>query len=238
MPLDRHFDSGFGATANSFHEAAKGLDIDDYKNGFGLNSSRLPVFYLYRHAIELYVKSVLTILHRRFGPIYPKVQGDDFPKIDVNGKQKQIFTVHSIRHLYRQLCSILSINASQIASISKTDWSAIQEELDRLVDIIDDADDSSCMFRYPITLNQKNDAKKSSFKRIRPEDAIALAHCKAEDKLSGIQILALQNDDGEILETFVHDNNVMPEVFAALKHLAATLSGVQLGMRYEMLNTR
>ncbi len=236
MPLDHHFDSGFGATADSFHEAAKALDTDDHKNGFGLNSSRLPVFYLYRHANELYLKSVLTILHRRFCTTYPNVQCDEFPIIDVNGKQQQIFKVHSIRHLYRQFRSILTANASQIRAIAKTDWTAIPENLDDMVDIVDAADESSVMFRYPITRNPATDLKKSSFKRICPEDAIAAAHGRAENKLPGIQILALQNDEGEIVDTYIYDDNVMPEVFAALKYLAETLSGAQIGMRYEMLN--
>ncbi len=227
---------GFGATAGSFYEAAKELSNDAHQDGFGLNSSRLPVFYLYRHAIELYLKSVLTILHRRFSSSYPNVQVGDFPAIDVNGKQLRIFQVHSIRHLYRQFCANLSINASQIKAIARTDWNAIPEKLDGLVDVIDDADESSCMFRYPISLNPETDAKKSSYKRISPEDAIALAHRRVENKLPGIQILALQNDGGEIVETFIHDDNVMPEVFAALKSLAETLSGAQLGLRHEMLS--
>lgn len=238
MPLDRHFDSGFGATADSFHDAAKALDIDDHKNGFGLNSSRLPVFYLYRHANELYLKSVLTILHRRFCSTFPNVQTDDFPTVDVDGKSKRIFQVHSIRHLYRQFRRMLDDNSSNISSVAKTDWTAVPEELDELVDVINDADESSTMFRYPITLDPLNDAKKSSFKRIRPEDAVTEAHQRTENELPGVKILALKNDDGDIVETFIHDENAMPEVFAALKHLAETLSGAQFGMRHEFLSAR
>jgi hypothetical protein len=44
MPSDRHFDAGFGANADSFHDAAKTLDTDAHKQGFGFNSSRLPMF--------------------------------------------------------------------------------------------------------------------------------------------------------------------------------------------------
>jgi hypothetical protein len=237
MPLDRHFDSGFGATADSFHQAAKALDTDSHKNGFGLNSSRLPVFYLYRHANELYLKSVLTILHRRFCSTFPNVR-TDFPAITVDGKPKRIFQVHSIRHLYRQFRNILNDNASQIVAIAKTDWTAVPEELDASVDLINDADESSTMFRYPITLDPENDAKKSSFKRIYPEDAVAAAHYRTENNLPGIKVLALENNDGEIVETFIHDENAMPDVFVALKHLAETLSGAQFGMRYELLNAR
>ncbi len=238
MPLDRHFDSGFGATADSFHDAAKTLDVDDHKIGFGLNSSRLPVFYLYRHANELYLKSVLTILHRRFCSIFPRVRADDFPSIYVDGKSKRIFQVHSIRHLYQQFRMLLTDNAAQITSAAKTDWTAVPRELDELVDLINDADESSTMFRYPMTLDPLNDAKKSSFKRIQVEDAFAEAHHRSENGKPGIKVLALKNDDGEIVDTFIHDDNAMLEVFDALKHVAKTLSDAQFGMRYEFLNAR
>jgi hypothetical protein len=238
MPLDRHFDSGFGATADSFHAAAKALDVDEYKHGYGLNSSRLPVFYLYRHANELYLKSVLTILHRRFLSTFPKVRNDDFPVIQIDGKEKRIFQVHSILHLYRQFRTILNDNAAQINAAARTDWTAVPEELDGLIDLINDADKSSTMFRYPLTLDPLNDARKSAFKHIKPEEAIAEAHSRSSKGLSGVTILALKDDDGDIVETFIHDNNAMIDVFAALKHVAETLSGAQFGMRYELLNTR
>ena len=53
--------------------------------------------------------------------------------------------------------------------------------------------------------------------------------------MPGVKILALKNDDGEIVETFIHDEQPMAEVFDALKQLAEILSGAQFGMRYEFL---
>jgi hypothetical protein len=238
MPLDQHFDSGFGATAGSFHDAAKSLDVDEHRNGFGINSSRLPVFYLYRHANELYLKSILTTLHRRFYSTFPRVRADDFPKISVDGKSKTIFQVHSIRHLYREFRSLITNKASQIKIAAKTDWTNVPQQLDGLIDLINGADDSSTMFRYPMTLDPLTDAKKSSFKRIQVEDAIAEAHHRSENGMPGIKVLALKNDDGEIVDTFIHDDNAMIEVFDALKQVAETLSGAQFGMRYEFLKTR
>ncbi len=114
MPLDRHFDAGFGATADSFHDAAKVLNSDEHKRGFGLNSSCLPVFYLYRHANELYLKSIVTMLHRRFCSHFPRVKRDDFPSITVDGKAKPIFQVHSILYLYETLRALLNDNSGQI----------------------------------------------------------------------------------------------------------------------------
>jgi len=238
MPLDRHFDSGFGATADTFHDAAKALDTVEHKHGFGLNSSRLPVFYLYRHANELYLKSILTILHRRFSSRFPRVDKDDFPSITVDGKSKRIFQVHSIQHLYRQFQTLLNDNEAQIKSVGKTDWTAVPVGVDEMVTLINEADEASTMFRYPMTLDPLNDAKKSSFKRIHPADAVAEAHYRTNQKLPGVKMLALKNDNDEIVETFIHDEDPMPEVFDALKQLAETLSRAQFGMRNEFLDAR
>lgn len=53
-PLDQHFDNGFGAVADSFKEAADSLVQSTAEAQF-LNS-HLPISFLYRHAIELYLK--------------------------------------------------------------------------------------------------------------------------------------------------------------------------------------
>ncbi|MDF7802087.1 hypothetical protein P4C99_21630 [Pontiellaceae bacterium B1224] len=236
MPLDRHFDSGFGATANSFHEAAKALDVDAHKTGFGLSSSKLPVFYLYRHAIELYMKSILTILHRRFGSSFPNIKQTDFPKIKVKEKSEPIFRVHSIAHLFDEFRSLLEKNSDQINSIGKTDWTKIPKGVDEQVELIDKADKASTMFRYPMTLDPLNDKKKHSFKSIPPNEAIAEAHHRTNSKLPGVMVLALKDENENIVESFIHDGQPMPEVFNALKMLVDTLSGAQLGMRHEFID--
>ena len=238
MPLNRHFDSGFGATADSFHDAAKALDIEEHKFGFGLNRSRLPVFYLYRHATELYLKSILTILHRRFCSSFPNVRQDDFPAIQISGKAKRIFDVHSLSHLYRELRTILDKNAAQIKSTAKTDWTSVPVEIDGMISLINDADESSAMFRYPVTLDPANDAKKSAFKKVDPEQAISAAKNRDISGKPGVKILALTNDDDEIVEMFMHDSDAMLDVFDALKHVTERLSGAHVGMRYEFLNTQ
>ena len=236
LPLDRQFDSGFGATASTFHDAAKAIDTDDHRMGFGLSGSRLPVFYLYRHANELYLKSVLTIVHRRFGSNYPRVEHDDFPAINVDGKPMKIFRVHSIRALYTTFKSLLKSNATAIKKVAASNWTDIPEEMDQLVDIIDEADKASTMFRYPITMDPANDAKKSAYKHIHPQAAVAEANARSATGAAGVNIMALKNDDGEIVETFIHDEDPMREVFDALKELAVQLTGTQMGLLFELLS--
>ncbi len=147
MPTHRHCDSGFGATADSFHQAARALEAEEHNSGFGLNSSKLPIFYLYRHANELYLKSILTLLHRRFCSEFPHIKKDDFPEINMDGKPKRIFQIHSIFHLYRQFHDLLDENSGQIKSVGKTDWTEVPDGTDEMVKLINDADEASTMFR-------------------------------------------------------------------------------------------
>lgn len=237
IPLERQIDSGFGATANTFHEAAKAIDTEEFEFefGFGLNQSRLPVFYLYRHANELYLKSIITILHRRFSVHYSDNKKDDFPFITVNGKDKKIFAVHSIQDLYNEFRRILAKHANVIKERGKFDWSEVPEGLDDFVKLIDKADEASTMFRYPITLDPENDKKKSSFKDIHPDDAIAQTHIQTG---SGKLIFALKNKNNEITKAFIHDSNPVYEVFEALKKLSDILIGVQLVMLEDFVSNR
>lgn len=235
MPLECQFDSGFGATADAFHSAAKAIDTKKHYSGFGLSKSRLPVFYLYRHANELYFKSILTIMHRRFGPHYPDIKKDDFPTITVAGKSEKIFRVHSIRNLYDEFRRVLSNNACVIKNLGKTDWTDVPEGLDEWVELIDDADKASTMFRYPITLDPSNDAKKSPFKDIHPIAAFEEANARTTAGKPGLLIVALKNDNNEITKTFIHDQAPMPDVFEALKKLSETLTGAHCGMLSEFL---
>jgi hypothetical protein len=91
------------------------------------------------------------------------------------------------------------------------------------------------MFRYPVTLDPLKDANKSSFKRVHPADAVAEAHHRTSEKLPGVKIIALKNDEGEIVGTFIYDELPMAEDFDALKQLGGILPGAQFGMGYEFL---
>ncbi len=149
MPLDHQFDSGFGSIANAFYEAANAIDIEEYQDGFGLSRSRLPIFYLYRHANELYLKSIITILHRHFGQHYPSIDIKDFPKITNPSKPNkplEIYTVHSIKLLYDEFLRILSNKAKSINKLGKTDWANVPDGLDEMVKLIEDADKKATCF--------------------------------------------------------------------------------------------
>ncbi len=68
-PLHVHPDLGFGATADSYKDAADYLEENSQRNHF---NGHLPINFLRRHAAELYLKSAIIIFHRvlqlPFGP--------------------------------------------------------------------------------------------------------------------------------------------------------------------------
>lgn len=237
LPLDRQFDSGFMSTADAFHEAAKAINTNNNGIGFGMSRSRLPIFYLYRHAIELYFKSILTIMHRRFASSYPHVNREDFPTISVDKKRKKIFNVHSIRDLYSEFLSMLQKNKTDIKRIGKTDWTDVPDEVSKWVTVIDETDKASTMFRYPFTRDSATDKMKSAFKSMHPAAVATEANTRSANGSPGLMIMALKNEEGEIVETFVRDDEPMSDVFNALTQLADMLTGVNLGVLCEFVKS-
>lgn len=79
-PLHAQFDSGFGATGNAFKDAAGFLDGDKEANKDNLFNANLPVNFLYRHAIELFLKSAIVIFHRRYSDRLPRGRFSNVPQ--------------------------------------------------------------------------------------------------------------------------------------------------------------
>jgi len=237
LPLDRQFDSDFMSTANAFHEAAKTLDKESKSSGLGMSGSRLPILYLFRHAIELHFKSILIILHRRFGPSYPDISREDFPIVTIGSKKKELFNVHSIRSLCDEFLALLKKHETMIKKIGKTDWTDVPDDLNKWVTTIDKADKASTMFRYPFTTDPATDSMKSAFKSMHPTAVEAEDNTRSSDDSPGIMIFALKNDKNEIVETFVRDDEAMGDVHNALKQLADMLIGVNLGLLCEFVES-
>ena len=63
LPFDQHFDDGFHAVGRAFKESADRLATSGEEN-FSFSNSHLPINYLYRHSIELFLKSAILTIHR------------------------------------------------------------------------------------------------------------------------------------------------------------------------------
>ena len=233
LPPHQQFDDGFGALADGFRDAAKALAVSkENQHGFGLSFTKLPIYFLNRHAIELFLKGIILILHRRFHPDYPSGGLDSNPTIAVANKQKKLFQIHELALLYDTFKAQIRDNASTIHSSAITDWTTIPPELDDWIATINEADSRSTMFRYPVTTDAQLDAVKSSFKRAAP-GAVAAAMNDASTPPQFV--LAFKNDDNEIVDTYVHDRDPMSDLAVALDQCVELLSGTHFGLLADLV---
>ncbi len=195
MPLHRHYDYGFGATGEAFKNAADRLM--EPGNEERLLNGHLPINFLFRHSIELFLKSLIIVIHKRLKLSYGNEPFDSTPKILVDAKWKPIHQVHSIALLYGYFKSILVNHKPEFDSISRTNWTDIPVDLDEWISAIDGADSTGTFFRYPFTRDLGSDEGKSSFK---------------EDQSQGM--LSKMNDGGKYVKAFV----VLMTVTISLTH--------------------
>ena len=230
-PLTLQIDSGFGSTADSLYYAAQALEKNiESPHGFGIGGGKLPILYLYRHSIELYLKAVITFIYRIHPQDSSSKTDDNFPKLKSNGIDKKIFNVHSISILFDNYLLMLENNKDSIHSRSGYNWFDIPEEIPLLIKKIEDYDSSSTMFRCPITMDPNLDYGKSTFKEYDP-----LKSSKLNEGSKSNIFLLIQNSNSEIIESYVSDNNALDEIYKALKDLSEQLSGLHFGLKLDLI---
>jgi hypothetical protein len=160
MPLSKHADDGFGAVGRSFQDAADQLRQSNHEASARWMHGHLPINYLYRHAIELYLKSMIIVAHRRLR--LPSTDGayEPIPKIKVVNNFKKIHNVHGIQALYDEMKRIFVTNRDLIAKIAKTDWTKIPEDLETSIATVESVDPGSTVFRYPTSDSPVADKQK------------------------------------------------------------------------------
>jgi hypothetical protein len=154
-PLHTHYDLGFGAVANAYKMAADELSGKDSLLG------HLPVGYLRRHAIELYLKSGIIIFHKKLSLPYGQQPPESDPRLPTSKGWKPLYENHSIRQLYSYWRELFEVHKDFLAANTHTDWS-FPEDLTKLIDIIEGTDPESTFLRYPVTKNRQGDKRKSA----------------------------------------------------------------------------
>lgn len=119
-PLEQHFDLGFGSVANSFKHAAD-LVLSSQSESPTLNS-HLPASFLYRHSIELFLKSGIIIFHRKFQIPFDQKPHNSEPKVLVGQEWKTMYSVHGVQDLYSYFRSLVSRHAEYLAEHTRTIW--------------------------------------------------------------------------------------------------------------------
>ena len=229
MPLDRHFDGGFNATGDAFKAAAEKLAENPVVLGV-VSNSHLPINYLLRHAIELYLKSMILILTRVVekcsSPLDPTTV-----KVQVF-KDKPLTNVHSLKVLLDELQRLVTANSAEIAILTPTDWN-VPQELRAWIDTIEQHDAGSTFSRYP-TSKSTFDNVKSSFHSVEL-DSLTKKMQEQKPGEKGQFALLMKNDDGEIVEAFTMRDEILPELRTALVESSNLLSNASSGLQAELV---
>ncbi|WP_153117486.1 hypothetical protein [Rhodocyclus tenuis] len=231
MPLDQHFDKGFGAVADSFKEAADSLTQSTAEAPF-LNA-HLPVSFLYRHAIELYLKSAILIFHRKLKIPYGTTPWDGEPHVLGDAKWKPMYNEHRIQTLYSYVRELFSQQSEYLEEKTRTDWS-FPVELDDWIKKIETTDSSSTFFRYPVTKDKIKDKEKSAIREDDFENMLA----KAKSGSKPLKAFLVLDSDDQVTQAFSHDDSQSQETMAILKEVSHVLYGCHAALVGELTGGR
>lgn len=216
LPLDQHFDRGFGAVADAFKESADSLSGDGTPV-FTLNA-HLPVSFLYRHAIELYFKSAIIIFHRKFDLPFGEVPSSGEPQLPVGQKWKPMYNVHQLQPLYEYFQVLFSDHSTFLKENTNTNWE-FPAELASWIKEIEATDSSSTFFRYPITRHGEKDKEKSL---MRKDDHVSMLSTISE-RTTPLKALLVLNQNDEVVGSFSHDDTFAKETVSTLQQVAEIL---------------
>lgn len=227
-PLEQHYDEGFGAIAEAFFHAAEILSKQEGPQVF---LEHLPHNFLLRHAIELFLKSEIVIMHRKLKLPFGSELSKSPPMVQLEDGWKPFHKVHSVADLYAHWKTIIAAHEDRLQALCahKVPWS-VPKELDIWIEAIEKADSGSTYFRYPTTRDSEADKKKSPFKEVAVEQLLP------DNRPAGqwVKALLVQNRDGEIVRAFALDYSTDKQTTEYLVAAADTLSNYHAMMRIEL----
>lgn len=227
-PLDTHIDGGFGAMADSFMKAAQNLFQDEDKS---FSNKHLPTNFLYRHAIELYLKSIIIVVHSSLGLAYGPHSEPHIFLIRSN-KWKSITTVHSIKDLYQYFEDLMSQNKQAITDITHNNWADIPSKLKDAIADVAQVDDTSTYFRYP----SMEDAQANNHKSAWQETSFVENNKSNTAKDKPIKVFVEVSDQGEVEHIYKFNFDPIKQISESVQTAAAILEGAHLGLRVELAN--
>ncbi|EPA8336744.1 hypothetical protein ACQ68E_004200 [Escherichia coli] len=227
MPLHMHIDYGFGATAEQFEESADILSASESVKDLGM-----PVNYLRRHAIELYLKSLIYVLHRNFKIPFSSGGTLEKPKIKVLGKDFELENIHDIRLLTIYL---IGQHNKLIPCFFHLGIGVIEKDILDKINKINSIDSKSTFFRYPKTGDHIQDMRKSSVRQKSTEDIINSMN-KKEGKY--VKALLLVDDEDNIVDSFDIDVDVFPDLNKNLIYLCDYFHDLHAAYRWGICDGR
>lgn len=212
--IETHIDFGFGITGESYYAAAESLynAKDDLKV---VQQKEMPVNFLYRHSIELYLKSLIVIFHKCLKIPYDNLPYDsEKPTVYINGKWKELMNCHWVDELHNYwLTKLIKPNYDAICKLAPAgDW---QEnlEISNQFGLIGKYDRDSSYFRYPLTKNRMLDVEKNTMQKFEISNLI-------EQFSSSKPKRVLIIEDNEQIESYINQDIVLGDLTVALREVA------------------
>lgn len=236
--LGDHLDFGFGITAETYYNSAKYMDEGRHKiQAFQL--IEMPINFLYRHSIELALKSLIIIFHKKLSIPYENDSCESTkPKILSQGKWRPLYSCHWIDELYRYWKDELLLkNITRLESLAnKGDWKEY-EDITKAIPIIAKYDKQSSFFRYPVTENPNLDLEKFTMKEVDIETLRKIfeqQESMKEKESGGNVILAIKNDNDEIIKAYRQQKELLTELSDSLKKVAHYFYCIHIMTRIEL----
>ncbi|MDH7500449.1 MAG: hypothetical protein QHH30_08705 [candidate division NC10 bacterium] len=223
-PLHFHFDDGFGALGDAFQEAA--LCLEGLLEEKQFINSYLPLAYLYRHAVELYLKSLIIIVHRALRLPFGTQPSSAPASIQTEEGWTPISFVHSVSKLYGYLKTLIDANRRELLVASKSDCIPLPEELPHWIALIETFDRRSTFFRYPGV----GGAEQAPF---RGSSSGAILSSEAPEPRPTEASIGF-NEGEQVIGVFYRDRSGLNDLLAVLKSAADELSILHFGLRCDL----
>jgi len=128
--------------------------------------------FLYRHSIELFLKSMLVVLHRSPAMPYGNEPSEGIPKVIDHGKWKPMHRVHSVGVLWSHVVMVIRENEQELKKRCRTDWAAFPAQIHNAIARIEELDPKSTYFRYTDRRASEEAQAKSSWKERDPSEIV------------------------------------------------------------------
>lgn len=228
-PLHTHIDFGFGATGDAFKEAADKLEASLTERA-GVFNEHLPINYLRRHAVELFLKSAIVIIHRRLAIPYGDVPATGEPRALVNGQWMSFTHIHSVKNLWAYLRALFLEQKAALDAIKRVNW-GLTIEVDTWIDTIERLDPRSTFFRYPNPRKSQSDAPKAAMAEADEEEILEQMKQDPQKKQF---VLLLENDEREVTRSYYYAGPALAEFSRVLKESADHFYGLHTALRMEV----
>lgn len=229
LPLYLQYDSGFGAIADSFKFSADALEKNPEAGGL---HSHLPTSFLFRHSVELYLKSCIIIFHRKFDIPYADTASGE-AAIVIGGRCKLLKDIHALLPLYSHLKSLIDLNIEFLSTLKDADWD-LSSDLESRVKQIDGMDASSTFFRYPVTKDKPKDKQKST---VQPKDWESMVE-SMHNSTKRVKAFLFVDDDYNVVEAFNHDDEKVSALTKILRATAEDFCGLHMMIVWKLVERR